>query len=169
MNQLMSEFIFPSNDLAIAPNDRKKNSNYRVDWAELFNEYENTSEPKAKTENALSEFEQVITLIHVLPSELEAQNALKEMQRQGLSSNQIEIVAKHSKSLYNSLSWDRIAEALGWSSVVSAFGISTEDTWKFVEALENGKYLILAIVRDRAANQVQHILKNIGHSVIAVY
>lgn len=157
------------NEIKIAPKDQEKIPNYTVDWAGLFKEFKNISVSKLKAGNALSELEQVVTLIHVLPSELEAQRAAKEMERQGLSSNQIEVVAKNCISLNNSLNWDHIAETIGWSSIMSAFGISKEDTWVFVDALEEGKYLVLAIVSDRAANQLQHILKNIGHWVIAVY
>jgi hypothetical protein len=167
MNQLMNEIIISPNEQAIAPPQKKANPNYAVDWAGLFKEYDNTV--KVNSGNALSELGQAITLIHVFCSELEAQNAVREMQRQGLSGNQIEIVAKNTKSLNNSINWDHIAATVGWAKVMTAFGICKEDTWVFEEAVEDGKYLVLAIVSDRAANQIQHILKNIGHWVIAVY
>jgi hypothetical protein len=161
--------MYKLTDRVMVATESQKNPNYAVNWAGLFNNYLVTSVADKDEKSHVFQSRRVITLIHIFPSEQEAKNAVAEMQRQGLSFNQIEIIAKNYTALNDALNWDHIATTVGWSVMMKALGISAEASSEFVDAVEDGKYLVLAIVSDREASQAQHILKNIGHWVIAVH
>jgi hypothetical protein len=154
---------------AIAATEKNKNPNYSVDWEGLFSDDRIKQFTNTESRSRLCRSKKEVTVIHIFPSEQAAKIAVVEMQRQGLSPNQIEIIAKNYIALNDALKWDRIAMTVGWSGIMEALGISEEASWEFVDAVENGKYLVLAIIGDREASQAQHILKNIGHWVIAVH
>ena len=65
--------------------------------------------------------------------------------------------------------WEYIASDNGLPSVLTGLGINVRDTLQFLEAVNDGKFLVIGLVNDRDASQAQYILKNIGRKVIAVY
>jgi hypothetical protein len=43
------------------------------------------------------------------------------------------------------------------------------DASRFEQSVNNGRFLVAAIVGDRSASQAQYLLENIGRKVISVY
>lgn len=116
-----------------------------------------------------SEPESICTVIAIFPSRQEANHAVLEMQQQGLNSPQIVIISNQYQEHQNSMHWEYIASDHGLPSVLTGLGINARDTVQFLEAVNDGKFLVIGLVNDRDASQAQYILKNIGHKVIAVY
>ncbi|PZO38464.1 MAG: hypothetical protein DCF19_16195 [Pseudanabaena frigida] len=110
-----------------------------------------------------------VTAIEIFASEIEANCAVLEMCNQGLSSSQIVVIAKDYQEHENSIIWEYITADGGLIVFLTELGINVHDTFKFVEAVEIGKFLVVGIITDRLACQAQYILEDIGHNVIAVY
>ena len=119
--------------------------------------------------NFQSELERICTVIAIFPSRQEANNAVLEMQKQGLSSPQIVIISNQYQEHQDSMHWEYVATDNGLPSVLTGLGINVRDTLQFLEAVNNGNFLVIGLVNDRNASQAQYILKNIGLKVIAVY
>jgi hypothetical protein len=141
----------------------------RIDDLGLTNSYEIEPEIYEETGNIQSEPEIICTVIAIFPSRHEANDAVLEMQQQGLSSTQIVIISKQYQEHQNSMHWEYIASDNGLPSVLAGLGINVRDTLQFLEAVNDGKFLVIGLVNDRDASQAQYILKNIGRKVIAVY
>jgi hypothetical protein len=110
-----------------------------------------------------------VTIVEIFASEYQALTAVMELERQGLPSHEIAIVAKNYKKFGNSMNWDDLALDGGLTEVLMHIGISEYDTLELMDALENGMFLVIAIVSDRQASQAQHIFENIGRWVVAVH
>ncbi|TYQ24358.1 hypothetical protein PseudUWO311_19500 [Pseudanabaena sp. UWO311] len=122
-----------------------------------------------ETDNDQAETESICTVIAIFPSRHEANDAVLEMQKQGLSSPQIVIISTQYQEHQNSMHWEYIASDNGLPSVLTGLGINVLDILQFLEAVNDGKFLVIGLVNDRDASQAQYILKNIGRKVIAVY
>ena len=118
---------------------------------------------------SLLELENRVTVVKIFASEPAAKSAVRELERQGLRSDQIFIIATDCQEYENLINWEDIAINGGLIVVLALLGISVHDTLQLVDAVEEGKFLVMAIVSDRSASQAQYILESIGHKVIAVY
>jgi hypothetical protein len=108
-----------------------------------------------------------VTVVDIFASEIEAKSAILAMEQKGLRSNQISIIAKdYCQEPQNSMNWDQINAAGGLAAILTELGISDRATSQFVEAIENGKFLVIEIGNDREASQAQHVLEKIGHSCV---
>ncbi len=145
----------------------KYTSNF--DGMELRNLYAIAPEVYEGSDNFQSEAESICTVIAIFPSRQEANNAVLEMQKQGLSSPQIVIISDQYQEHQNSMHWEYVATDNGLPSVLTGLGINVRDTLQFLEAVNNSNFLVIGLVNDRDASQAQYILKNIGLKVIAVY
>jgi len=110
-----------------------------------------------------------VTIVDIFSSRTEAKSAVLELERQGLRSHEMAIVAKNYQEFGNPMNWEDIAVAGGLIVVLIELGISEYEASEFVGAVEDGKFLVIAIVSDRQASQAQHILENIGRWVVAVH
>lgn len=119
--------------------------------------------------NLVGKTEQRVTVVDIFPSHLEAKYAVVECQRQGLSCQQIWLIAHDYQSSPSSNHHSNIAAVNCLVLFLNQLGISNPDAGQYVEAIKDGKFLVVAIVNDQEASQAQHILKNIGHWAIAVY
>jgi hypothetical protein len=144
--------IFPSfdrmaslNSYAIAPDTHEENDDHLITSKDIF------------------------TVIDIFLSRHEANNAVVEMQKQGLSSPQIVVISKSYQEHENSMHWEYIASDGCLVSILRSLGVNKHDSYQFLEAVDNGKFLVLGIVTDCEVSYAQHILKNIGRNVIAVY
>lgn len=106
-----------------------------------------------------------VTVVDIFSSELEAKNAILEMERKGLRSSQISLVAQGYEASGNSMNWDDVTAAGGLAAVLTELGISDHAISQFVDAVAEGDFLVVAIGNDREASQAQHVLENVGHHV----
>ena len=135
----------------------------------LTKSYAIAPETYEESGNVQSEPESICTVIAIFSSRQEANDAALEMQQQGLSSPQIVIISSQYQEHQNSMHWEYIPSDNGLPSVLTGLGINVRDTLQFLEAVNDGKFLVIGLVSDRDASQAQYILKNIGRKVIAVY
>ena len=139
---------------------------HTLDGEGLLNNY--AIEPKMYHEDgtAPAELGNRVTIVDIFPSKLEAKNAVLEMEQKGLRSQQISILAKNYQNHKNFINWETIATRGGLTTVLTQLGISEQATTKFTTAIEEGKFLVIAIGSDREASQVEHVLEEAGHSFI---
>ena len=135
----------------------------------LPNSYAIAPTIQKEADNDQAETEDICTVIAIFSSRHEANDAVLEMQQQGLNSPQIVVISSQYQENQNSMHWEYIASDNGLPSVLTGLGINVRDTLQFLEAVNDGKFLVIGLVNDRDASQAQYILKNIGRKVIAVY
>jgi hypothetical protein len=123
----------------------------------------------SENDNISSQSKKIFTVIDTFPSRLEARKAISELQRQGLQSSQIVVIAKNYQEHENSINWEYIAADDSLLAVLTGLGIDTHDVSQFEYAVKKGQFLVAAIVTDHSASQAQYLLANIGHRVISVY
>jgi hypothetical protein len=136
---------------------------HTVDGEGLLNNY--AIEPEMYMEHgaSLSELINRVTVVDIFDTEEDAKSAVLEMENKGLLVAHISIVAKHYKEP-QSYSWESITAEGGLAAVLTRLGISDHAISKFVEATDNGKFLVIEVGSDREASQVQHILEKAGHT-----
>jgi hypothetical protein len=140
---------------------------HTVDNEGLLNNYAIEPEMYEEDGGALSsQASDTVTVVDVFPSELEAKTAVLEMERKGLRTDQIAIVAKgYNQEPENSMNWEHINAAGGLAAVLTKLGISHHATGQFMDAVEDGKFLVIEIGNDREASQAQHVLEKAGHTL----
>jgi hypothetical protein len=103
-------------------------------------------------------------VVQIFPSILEARSAVLSMQEQGLDSHQISMVAKNPQKLEISMKCENIAVSGNFlAEILAELGISDRSTCRFVDAVENDNFLVIAIGNDWEASKAQHVLDNIGN------
>jgi hypothetical protein len=112
--------------------------------------------------NSLSELTNRVTVVDIFPSEAEAKSAVLEMEHKGLKTAHISIIAKDYQDS-ESMNWKQINAEGGLAAVLKRLVISDHATSTFVDAIADGKFLVIEIGSDRDASQVQHILEKVGH------
>lgn len=142
---------------------------HTVDGEGLLNNYAIEPEMYEEDGGALSsQASDTVTVVDVFPSELEAKAAVLEMEHKGLRTDQIAIIAKNYKQEpENSMNWEHINTSGGLAAVLTKLGISDRATGQFVDAIEDGKFLVIEIGNDREASQAQHVLEKAGHTLDA--
>ena len=133
-----------------------------VDGEGLLNNYAIEPEMYEEDGNSLSELTNRVTVVDIFPSEAEAKSAVLEMEQKGLKTAHISIIAKDYQDS-ESINWKQINAEGGLAAVLKRLGISDHATSTFVDAIADGKFLVIEIGSDRDASQVQHILENVGH------
>lgn len=139
---------------------------YTIDQDGLTNSY--AIEPEMYTEdgNISNELGNIVTVVDVFASKLEAKNAVLEIEQKGLRSQQISIIAKGYQDTKSCLTWEGIEANGGLTLVLTEMGISERAIEQFVDAVEDGKYLIIVTGNDREASQAEHVLEAFGHRVV---
>ncbi len=107
-----------------------------------------------------------VTVVDIFGSEVDAKNAVIEIEKKGMQAPQISLLAKGYEDPTSYLSWEDIEAAGGLAAVLAKLGISESVIDGFVNAIEAGKYLVIVAGSDREASQAQHVLESIGHSLI---
>ena len=133
-----------------------------VDGEGLLNNYAIEPEMYEEDGSSLSELTNRVTVVDIFPSEAEAKSAVLEMEHKGLKTAHISIIAKDYQDS-ESINWKQINAEGGLAAVLKRLGISDHATSTFVDAIADGKFLVIEIGSDRDASQVQHILENVGH------
>ncbi len=151
---------------AIIPVDEiNQASGHTVDGEGLLNNY--AIEPEMYEEDGGDLSDQLkadrVTVVDIFSSEQEAKNAVVEMERKGLRTSQISIIAKDYQDSKSPMNWKHIAAEGGLKVVLKGLGISSHATSQFVEAVEGGEFLVIEIGNDRDASQAQHVLEKVGH------
>jgi len=139
---------------------------YTIDQDGLTNSYAIEPEMYEEDGGVPADLGDKVTVIDIFDSKLDAKNAVLEIEQKGLRSYQISIIAKNYQDTKNSLNWDTITSEGGLAVVLGKLGISKRAIGQFVDAVEEGKYLIIVTGSDREASQTQHVLEEIGHRVI---
>lgn len=142
---------------------------YAVDDADAINHYDIAPKKYEKFSDISSESKNIFTVVDMFSSRQEVRLATLSMQNKGLHPSQIVIISKKYQEHQDSMNWEYISSETGLAGVLTELGIDAHDTPKFVDAVESGKLLIVAIVTDRSAIEAQHILEDVGHKVIHVY
>jgi hypothetical protein len=102
-------------------------------------------------------------VVDIFPSEAEAKSAVLEMEHKGLRTAHISILAKDYHDS-EGMDWKKINAEGGLAVVLKRLGISDDATSRFIDAVADGKFLVIEIGSDRDASQVQHILEKVGHT-----
>jgi len=149
----------------VHPDEINKSHGHTIDGEGLLNNY--AIEPEMYIEHgaSLSELTNRVTVVDIFDSEEEAQKAVLEIETKGLLVSHISIVAKNYKNSQSAMNWENINAEGGLASVLTRLGISDVAIARFVEAIDNGKFLIIEVGSDREASQVQHVLEKAGHSL----
>jgi hypothetical protein len=136
-----------------------------VDTEGLLNNY--AIEPEMYEEDgcSISELINRVTVVDIFDSEEEAKSAVLAMEQKGLRVTNMSIVAKSYQDPKSSINWKTITAEGGLAAVLTRLGISEQSISKFVEAVDNGKFLVIEIGNDREASQVQHVLEKAGHTM----
>lgn len=111
----------------------------------------------------------ILTVVDTLASRLEANNAVLELQRQGIQSSQIVVITHSYQEHDNSINWEYVATDDNLIEVLTGLGIDVSDALKFENQVKLGSFLVAAVVTGHSASQSQYLLKNIGRKVISVY
>ncbi len=139
---------------------------YTIDQDGLTNSYAIEPEMYEQDGSMPQDLGDKVTVIDIFNSKLEAKNAVLEIEQKGLTSARVSIIAKDYQDAKSSLKWDTINAEGGLATVLGKLGISEQAIGQFVEAIADGKYLIIVTGSDREASQTQHVLEEFGHRVI---
>ncbi|MBD2188466.1 hypothetical protein [Pseudanabaena mucicola] len=157
-----------STNQTVYPDEINKAGGHTVDSEGLLNNY--AIEPEMTYidgESSLSELTNRVTVVDIFDSEEEAKQAVLQIEQKGLRVAHISIVAKHYKEPQSIMNWENINAEGGLELTLTKLGISEHAIATFVEAIDNGKFLIIEVGSDREASQVQHVLEKSGHSLQA--
>ncbi|MFN7759901.1 MAG: hypothetical protein ACK5RE_04390 [Pseudanabaena sp.] len=102
--------------------------------------------------SSLSELTNRVTVIEICDSEEEAKQAVAEIEQQGLLSSHISIIAKDYQEPQSTLNWKNINAEGGLEVTLTRLGISKPAIAMFVEAIDNGKFLMIESGSDRASS-----------------
>ncbi|PZO38463.1 MAG: hypothetical protein DCF19_16190 [Pseudanabaena frigida] len=156
----------PTEQTAVPIDQINQASGHTVDGEGLLNNYAIEPEMYEEDGGVVSELgSDRVTVVDIFNSEIEAKNAILEMEKKGLRSDQISVIAKDYEESESSMNWQKIAAGGGLAVVLKELGISNHAASQFVEAIDAGKFLVIEIGSDRQASQVQHILEKAGHSL----
>jgi hypothetical protein len=101
--------------------------------------------------SSLSELTNRVTVIEVCATEEEAKQAVAEIEQQGMLSSHISIIAKDYQEPQSTLNWKNINAEGGLEVTLTRLGISKPAIAMFVEAIDNGKFLMIESGSDRAS------------------
>lgn len=102
--------------------------------------------------STLSELTNRVTVIEICDTEEEAKQAVSEMEQQGLLSSHISIIARDYQEPQSTLNWENINAEGGLEVTLTRLGISKPAMTMFVEAIDNGKFLMIEAGSDRASS-----------------
>lgn len=137
--------------------------------ANWLNNYAIPPEIRIESGDISSQPINIFIVIDTFPSRLETNNAILELKRQGLSSSQIIVFTRNHQERDYSINWEYLATDGSLLAVLIGLGIDRSDASRFEQSVNNGRFLVAAIVSDRSASQAQYLLENIGRKVISVY
>ena len=141
---------------------------YTIDQDGLTNSYAIEPEMYEQDGSIPSELGNKVTVVDIFASKLEAKNAVLEIERKGLRSQQISIIAKGYQDTKSCMTWESIEASGGLALILTEMGISERAIGQFVDAVEDDKYLIIVTGNDRDASQAEHVLETFGHRVVIV-
>jgi hypothetical protein len=105
-----------------------------------------------------------LAVADIFSSADQAKNAVREMQRQGLNTTQVSIVVKDYLKLENSITWETVAASGSiLFEILTELGISDRAATQYVDAVEKGKFLVIATGDDWEIRKAQHVLDNISN------
>ncbi len=149
----------------VHPDEINKSHGHTVDTEGLLNNYAIEPEIYLEDGESPSTLTDRVTVVDIFDSEEEAQKTVLEIEEKGLPVSHISIVAKNYQNRQSTISWENINAEGGLALFLTRLGISDQAIAKFVQAIDNGKFLIIEIGSDREASQVQHVLEESGHSL----
>jgi hypothetical protein len=137
---------------------------HTIDGEGLLNNYAIEPEMYVEDGGAISTeiTPDLVTVVDIFDSEAEARNAVTAMEQKGLRTQQISVIAKDYHDVQTSMNWQSITETGGLGAMLNELGISEACTVRFVDAVEHGKFLVVASGSDRQASQAQHVLEALG-------
>jgi hypothetical protein len=140
-------------------------SGHTIDGEGLLNNY--AIEPMMYEEDGGTLSDELVpdtvTVVDIFNSEEEAKSAVSKMGKKGLRVSQISIIAQGYQDSQSSMNLKSIEADGGLQAVLIKLGISNHATSQFVEAVKDGKFLVIEIGSDRDASEVQHVLEKVGH------
>jgi hypothetical protein len=149
----------------IIPDEINESHGQTVDTEGLLNNYAIEPEMYEEDGHSVSKLVDRVTVVDIFDSEEAAKNAVLAMEQKGLPVANTSIVAKSYQDSKSSINWKTITAEGGLAAVLTRLGISEESISKFVEAVDNGKFLMIEIGNNREASQVQHVLEKAGHTM----
>ena len=102
--------------------------------------------------STLSELTNRVTVIEICDTEEEAKQAVSEIEQQGMLSSHISIIARDYQEPQSTLNWENINAEGGLEVTLTRLGISKPAIAMFVEAINNGKFLMIESGSDRASS-----------------
>ncbi|OIP76182.1 MAG: hypothetical protein AUK48_06205 [Oscillatoriales cyanobacterium CG2_30_44_21] len=147
------------------PDEINESHGHTVDSEGLLNNYAIELPMYVEHNASLSELTNRVSVVDIFESEGKAKKAVLDIEEKGLLVSHISIVAKNYKNAQSAMNWENINAEGGLAAVLNKLGISDKAIARFIEAIDNGKFLIIEVGSDREASQVQHILEKSGHSL----
>jgi hypothetical protein len=139
-----------------------------IDRDGLANNYAIKSELDEEDVRIPANSERKVTVVDIFASKLEAKSAVLEIERKGLRSQQISIIAKGYQDTRSCMTWEGIEANGGLALVLTEMGINDRAIGQFLDAVEDGKYLIIVTGSDRQASMAEHVLESFEHRVVIV-
>jgi len=139
-----------------------------IESSGLANDYAIEPELDDEDDSISADSGRKVTVVDVFASKLEAKSAVLEIERKGLRSQQISIIAKGYQDTRSCITWEGIEANGGLALVLTEMGISDRAIGQFLDAVEDGKYLIIMTGSDRQASMAEHVLESFEHRVVIV-
>lgn len=128
--------------------------------AKIFN-YAIAPKMYTKTGNVSNQFESIYTVVALFDTRTEARNAILKMQHQGLHSSQIVSISKHYQEHEDAMNWEYVTQDNNLLSDLIGLGIDISDTSCLEAAVNQGRFLVVAIITDRPSTQARQLLESI--------
>ncbi len=106
------------------------------------------------------------TLVDVFPAAAQAENAVAEMRKAGLTTTGISIVGKNYQNntpVHGALNWQDIAQTGGLTVVLSELGITRSEAVKYEAQIEMGKVAVVVIGSKEDIDKANQVLHTLGH------
>jgi hypothetical protein len=119
------------------------------------------SEPTMYLEHgcSLSDITNRVTVVDIFDSEASAQSAVQEMEQKGLKIPHVSIVAKNYKDARSTMNWENINSKGGLTVILRRLAIVDSAISRFIEAIDNGNFLVIEVGNDRKASQLLQVLE----------
>ncbi len=159
-------------DNAQDPNSIHTADGYTVDTEGLVNNY--AVEPPMYVEQLGDLVEESLplvetfTIVDMFLTHLDAENAVAEIEKAGISRGKISILGKDYQDTehgHKALQWSEIKAGGGLTKVLTGMGIVQADASKYEREIEANKLLVIVIGKNEDVIKSRDILLSIGHQI----
>ncbi|PZU97725.1 MAG: hypothetical protein DCE90_06500 [Pseudanabaena sp.] len=114
-----------------------------------------------KTGNISDHFESIYTVVAIFDTRIEARNAILKLQHQGLHSSQVVSISKHYQEHEDSMNWEYVSQDNNLLDDLMGLGIDIDDTYCLELAVNQGRFLVIAIITDCPSTQAHQLFESL--------